>query len=337
MATATFAAGCFWGVEQRFSRLDGVTGTEVGYTGGTTADPTYEQVCSHTTGHAEAVRVTYDPAAVSYEELLAAFFGMHDPTQLDRQGPDVGDQYRSEIFFHTPEQEKAARLGARLVTPVDAEYPKRLLQIYDPPLALYVQGEIQSRDERGVAIVGSRRTTHYGREVAERLAMQLAQDGVTVLSGLARGIDTAAHSGALKGKGRTLAVLGGGLDCLFPPENAELAAAIARQGAVVTEYPIGREPDKTTFPVRNRIVSGISMGVVVVEADVTSGAMITARQALEQGRTVFAVPGRVDSFGSRGPHQLIKAMPSNLLTLPTSINVIIPPARLETHLSETIF
>ncbi len=205
------------------------------------------------------------------------------------------------------EQEKAARLGARLVTPVDAEYPKRLLQIYDPPLALYVQGEIQSRDERGVAIVGSRRTTHYGREVAERLAMQLAQDGVTVLSGLARGIDTAAHSGALKGKGRTLAVLGGGLDCLFPPENAELAAAIARQGAVVTEYPIGREPDKTTFPVRNRIVSGISMGVVVVEADVTSGAMITARQALEQGRTVFAVPGRVDSFGSRGPHQLIKA------------------------------
>ena len=116
MATATFAAGCFWGVEQRFSRLDGVTGTEVGYTGGTTADPTYEQVCSHTTGHAEALRVTYDPAAVSYEELLAAFFGMHDPTQLDRQGPDVGDQYRSEIFFHTPEQEKAARAAIEQLT-----------------------------------------------------------------------------------------------------------------------------------------------------------------------------------------------------------------------------
>ncbi len=109
MATATFAAGCFWGVEQRFAGLPGVTSTEVGYTGGTTSHPTYEQVCSHTTGHAEAVRLEYDPERISYEELLAAFFGMHDPTQLNRQGPDVGDQYRSAVFFHTPEQETAAR------------------------------------------------------------------------------------------------------------------------------------------------------------------------------------------------------------------------------------
>ena len=108
MATATFAAGCFWGVEQRFAALPGVTSTEVGYTGGTTAQPSYEQVCSHTTGHAEAVRLEYDPDTISYEELLAAFFGMHDPTQLNRQGPDVGDQYRSAVFFHTPEQEKSA-------------------------------------------------------------------------------------------------------------------------------------------------------------------------------------------------------------------------------------
>ncbi len=207
-----------------------------------------------------------------------------------------------------PDQEEinAGAIGARLVTPLDAEYPKRLLEIYDPPLALYVQGTIQSRDELGVAIVGSRRTSHYGMETAERLATQLAQSGVTVISGLARGIDTAAHRGALKGKGRTVAVLGGALDCMFPPENAGLAKEISQQGAVISEYPLGRQPDKTTFPVRNRIVSGMSKGVTVVEADVASGAMITAHQALDQGRTVFAVPGRIDSFGSRGPHKLIK-------------------------------
>ncbi len=116
MAIATFAAGCFWGVEQRFAGLPGVTGTEVGYTGGATPHPSYEQVCTHTTGHAEAVRVEYDPERVSYEELLAAFFGMHDPTQLDRQGPDVGDQYRSAVFFHTPEQEKSARAAVEQLT-----------------------------------------------------------------------------------------------------------------------------------------------------------------------------------------------------------------------------
>ena len=204
------------------------------------------------------------------------------------------------------EEASAAARGAHLVTPVDAEYPKRLLQIYDPPLALYVQGTLESRDGHGVAIVGSRRTSHYGLETAERLAFQLAQSGVTVISGLARGIDTAAHRGALKGQGRTIAVLGGGLDCLFPMENAALAEQIKKQGAVISEYPMGRQPDKTTFPVRNRIVSGLSQGVTVVEADVASGAMITAHQALDQGRTVFAVPGRVDSFGARGPHKLIK-------------------------------
>lgn len=204
------------------------------------------------------------------------------------------------------EEAKAAAAGAHLVTPVDAEYPKRLMEIFDPPLALYVWGTLQSRDEHGVALVGSRRTTHYGLETAERLAVQLAQSGVTVISGLARGIDTAAHRGALKGQGRTVAVLGGGLDCLYPAENAGLAGQISKQGAVITEYPMGRQPDKTTFPVRNRIVSGLSKGVTVVEADVASGAMITARQAMEQGRTVLAVPGRIDSFGSRGPNRLIK-------------------------------
>lgn len=226
--------------------------------------------------------------------------------------PGVGNEMVNRILDQRErldaeaEEDRATRQGARIVTCVDAEYPRRLLQIYDPPLALYVRGMLQSRDECGIAIVGSRRTTHYGLETAERLAFLLAQHGVSVISGLARGIDTAAHRGALKGRGRTVAVLGGGLDCLFPPENAGLAGEIEQQGAVVTEYPFGRQPDKTTFPVRNRIVSGISQGVVVVEADVTSGAMITANQAMEQGRTVFAVPGRIDSAGARGPHRLIK-------------------------------
>lgn len=204
------------------------------------------------------------------------------------------------------EEQRAAALGARLVTPVDEEYPRPLRTIHDPPLALYVVGTLQARDEHAVALVGSRRTTHYGSETAERLAYQLAAQGVTVVSGLARGIDTAAHRGALKAGGRTLAVLGGGLDCLFPPENAVLAQQIERQGAVLTEYPLGRQPDKTTFPYRNRIISGLALGVVVVEAGVTSGAMITAAQAAEQGRTVFAVPGRIDSIGSQGPHRLLK-------------------------------
>lgn len=205
------------------------------------------------------------------------------------------------------ENERAAALGAHLVAVGDEEYPRSLAAIHDPPMALYVKGTLELRDKHAVAIVGSRQTTNYGLETAERMAYLLAQNGITVVSGLARGIDSAAHRGALKAKGRTLAVLGGGLDRFFPPENKALGDEIAGNGAVMTEYPLGREPDKTTFPVRNRIVSGLAMGVLVVEANATSGAMITARQALEQGRQVFAVPGRIDSSTARGAHALIKA------------------------------
>ncbi len=253
---------------------------------------------------------------VTVRKLMDALGSVEAVLQADgdvlRRVPGVGNEMTARILEQRErldpqaEEEKAAGSGVRIVTRVDAEYPKRLLQIYDPPLALYVKGTLQSRDECGIALVGSRRTSHYGLETSERLAFLLAQNGVTVISGLARGIDTAAHRGALKGRGRTLAVLGGAMDCLFPAENAGLAEEIAQSGAVMTEYPFGRQPDKTTFPVRNRIVSGISQGVVVVEADATSGAMITANQAMEQGRTVFAVPGRVDAAGSRGPHRLIK-------------------------------
>ena len=204
------------------------------------------------------------------------------------------------------ELERARRAGADIVTPADAAYPRPLLGLHDPPLALYVKGTLAPEDKRALAVVGSRHTTVYGRETAERLAFHLAKAGFTVVSGLARGIDTAAHRGALQGGGRTLAVLGGALDCLYPPENAELAEQAAGRGAVLSEFPMGRQPDRTTFPMRNRIVSGLSMGVLVVEAGLNSGALITAGDALEQGRTVFAVPGRVDSPASRGAHRLIR-------------------------------
>jgi DNA processing protein len=157
-----------------------------------------------------------------------------------------------------------------------------------------------------MAVVGTRRPTHYGRETADRMAYGLAKAGYSVVSGLARGIDTAAHRGAIKARGRTLAVLGGGLDDVYPPENAELAREISENGAVLSEFPLGRRPDKTTFPMRNRIVSGLSAGVLVVEAGLKSGAMITVASALEQGRQAFAVPGRVDSPASQGTHRLIR-------------------------------
>ncbi len=178
--------------------------------------------------------------------------------------------------------------------------------IHDPPLALYVRGRILPQDSKAIGIVGSRSTSHYGLTAADRLAYQLGQTGFTVVSGLARGTDTAAHSGALKGGGRTIAVLGGALDCLYPPENAELAQKISKSGAVVSEYPMGRKADRMTFPYRNRIISGMSMGVLVTESAIKGGSMHSAEAAMEQGRTVFALPGRIDLPGARGPHMLIK-------------------------------
>jgi DNA processing protein len=204
------------------------------------------------------------------------------------------------------EEKAAAKLGARLVTPVDAEYPAPLKTIYDPPLCLYVRGTLEKRDAQALAVVGTRRVSHYGAAQADRLAYMASKAGFTIVSGLARGIDTVAHKAALKAGGRTFAVLGGALDRLYPPENRALADEIAEHGAVMSEFALGREPDRTTFPYRNRIVSGLSKGVLVVEAGVDSGAMNTAEQALEQGRSVMAVPGRVDLEGSKGPHRLIQ-------------------------------
>ena len=204
------------------------------------------------------------------------------------------------------ELQRVRDYGCRVVMHDDEEYPALLRQIYDPPIVLYVKGALTARDKNPIAIVGSRQVTSYGLETARRFAYQLAYVGVTVVSGGARGIDTAAHQGALAAKGRTIAVLGTGINLVFPAENAELFERIAANGAVITQFPFNRPADKQSFPIRNRIVAGMTLGTVVVEANLTSGALITANMAVENGRQVFAVPGRIDSPRSKGCHDLIK-------------------------------
>lgn len=223
-------------------------------------------------------------------------------------GADLAQQIVAQRGQVDPEAEerKAAKLGARIITCEESDYPEQLKTIYDPPIALYVRGTLEKKDKHALGIVGTRHATHYGLSVADKLSYQLAKVGFCVVSGLARGIDTASHKAALKAGGRTIAVLGSALDTLYPPENRELADAIAKQGAVISEYTMGREADRTTFPYRNRVVSGLSAGVILIEAGLGSGALITAADAAEQGRIVFAVPGRIDSPSARGCHQLIK-------------------------------
>jgi len=204
------------------------------------------------------------------------------------------------------ELKRIAEFGCRVVAQQDEEYPALLRQIYDPPPVLYVKGQMLPKDKNAVAMVGSRMTTHYGMEAARKLGYQLAYLGVTVVSGAARGIDSAAHQGALAAKGRTIAVLGTGINLVTPPENAKLFEQIAANGAIITQFPFNRPGDKQSFPIRNRIVAGMTLGTVVVEANLTSGALITANFANEYGRQVFAVPGRIDSPRSKGCHDLIK-------------------------------
>jgi len=199
-----------------------------------------------------------------------------------------------------------ARIRARFAVPGDPDYPAILHEITGPPIGLYLMGEPLSSLWPAVAIVGTRAPTARGPNIARRLAAGLAAAGVTVVSGLARGIDTAAHRGALEAGGTTVAVLGTGLDLVYPPENDALAAEIADGGALVTEFPLGSGPRASAFPRRNRIISGLSAGVIVVEAGERSGALITAARALEQGREVFAVPGPIDEEQSRGPNGLLR-------------------------------
>ena len=188
----------------------------------------------------------------------------------------------------------------------DEAYPRLLKEIDQPPPVLYVRGSLIPEDDWSVAIVGTRRITAYGRQVAEEVATALAQNGVTVVSGLARGVDSIAHQSAISSGGRTLAVLGNGVDIIYPPENRNLAAQIMEHGALVSDYPLGTQPDGINFPPRNRIISGLSKAVIIVEAGSTSGALITATFAAEQGRDVFAVPGNINAPQSQGTNRLIR-------------------------------
>ena len=195
---------------------------------------------------------------------------------------------------------------ASLLTMNASSYPLSLGEIYDPPLVLFVRGELKEQDEHAVAIVGTRKATPYGIQMAEKLARELAARGVTIVSGLAAGIDAAAHRGALEAEGRTIAVLGCGVDVVYPRQNADLMHAVIQSGAVISQFPMGIAPSPGHFPLRNRIISGISKGTIIVEAPSRSGALITAHSAVEQGREVFAVPGQVGKRNSEGPHALIR-------------------------------
>lgn len=203
------------------------------------------------------------------------------------------------------EERLIAQAGVDFLTWDNPAYPNLLREIHDPPIGLYCKGEYRF-DRPAVAIVGTRRATLYGQSVARSISRDLARCGFCVVSGLARGIDTAAHNGAIEGEGRTLAVLGCGLDIIYPPENLDLYRKIAESGAILSEFPFGRKVDRQSFPMRNRIISGICQAVVVVESDINGGSIITAKFAGDQGRTVLAVPGRIDQAAARGCNQLIR-------------------------------
>ncbi|MGB9205291.1 MAG: DNA-processing protein DprA [Terriglobales bacterium] len=202
---------------------------------------------------------------------------------------------------------KAVEARARIISLSDPEYPARLKEIYDPPVALFVKGSVEVLAQPGIAMVGTRHPTPYGSGMAERLSTDLASRGLVIISGLARGVDTASHRGAVAAKGKTVAVLGTGIDVMYPKENSRLAEQIvALGGALITEFPVGTSPTPQNFPIRNRIISGMSAGVLVVEAAEYSGTRITSRCALEQNRDVYAVPGNVTNKNSWGPNTLIK-------------------------------
>ena len=232
------------------------------------------------------------------------------PGDLKRSGLDSNatraiTSWRPKISLEA-EMEKIDRYGVKVLTCHDPDYPSRLKEIYDYPPIIYVRGSLLPEDEWCLAVVGTRRATVYGRQVAEEIVADLARSKITIVSGLARGIDTVAHRSTLEAGGRSIAVLACGLDIVYPSENANLARSIMQQGALISEYPLGTRPKAENFPRRNRIMSGLSLGVLIVEANDTSGAMITAHLAVEQNREVFAIPGNILSPASRGTNHLIQ-------------------------------
>jgi DNA processing protein len=211
------------------------------------------------------------------------------------------------------ELETLNSIGGRIITVWDSEFPALLKKIFDPPLILYITGSLQEQENYMISIVGTRMPTSYGKIQAEKIARELAEQNITILSGMARGIDSIAHSSALKSNGRTVAVIGSGLDVVYPPENKKLFDAIREHGAVISEFPPGTKPDAVNFPKRNRIIAGLGLGCVVVETAITGGAMQTASLALDQNREIFAVPGNLGVRQSEGTNYLIQKGEAKLI------------------------
>jgi DNA processing protein len=220
------------------------------------------------------------------------------------------------IFLSFAEQQVAlaTKNRCRIISYWDEDYPYLLRKIYDPPVILFVKGKMQKSDENSIAIVGTRTPTSYGKKFAEKFVSELVGYNITIVSGLARGIDTISHISAIKNRGRTIAVLGSGLDVIYPPENKKLFNEIIDKGCVISEYAFGTKPDAVNFPKRNRIISGISLGTVIIETDINGGARFTAQFALDQNREVFALPGNVDTKQSAGTNQLIQRGQAKLIT-----------------------
>lgn len=245
-------------------------------------------------------------------ERLGGARAVYRATLTELEGCGLGARVAREISAQAglkeaeTQAEAAAAAGYQILVYDDESYPPLLKQIADPPLVLYVWGDVKVLSRLAVAMVGARRPSAYGSSVAHRLARELAERQLVIVSGLARGIDSACHRGALEAKGKTVAVLGSGLDVVYPREHKKLAEQVAASGAVISEFPPGTAPTPENFPIRNRIISGLSLGTVIVEAAEYSGSLITARLALEQDREVFAVPGNITSAQSFGPNHLIK-------------------------------
>jgi len=212
---------------------------------------------------------------------------------------------RQKLDLQT-EYDKLSKYQAHMLIFTDEDYPATLRTISDPPPVLYIRGKLLPQDEKALAVVGTRKCTRYGKDVSAHLSEQLAQSGITIISGLAQGIDASAHEGALKGNGRTLAILGCGVDRIYPTQNTELAQKIIQRGALISEFPIGTPPLADNFPRRNRIISGLSLGVLVIEAPEKSGALITASVAAEQGREVFVIPGNITNNMAGGTNKLLQ-------------------------------
>ena len=289
-----------------------------------------------------ALSLTQGLGPTRVKRLIEKFGGIYEVfraslTELEAVGlPAVSAQsiaLGESLRKADEELTKAQTAGVRIVSPDCDEYPRPLLHIYDPPIVLYVRGNVEALNMPGIAVVGTRHPTPYGSGMAERLSCDLAGHGLIIFSGLARGVDSAAHRGAVSAKGRTVAVFGTGVDVVYPRENQKLAEQIlATGGALISEFPLGTSPTPQNFPIRNRIISGLSIGVLVVEAGEYSGTRITARCALEQSRDVFAVPGNVTNKLAWGPNTLIKQGAKLVATwedvweeLPTQVRLQLEP------------